>query len=144
MALLCAGACHSTSRSGKSQGDAASAENAITGKYWRLIELNGRPVTQASQQNEPRLTFREENLQMDGNGGCNSFRGNYELGEMGRIRFFGVVATQKACLHMETEKELFKVFDMADNYALSADGKILSLNRARMAPLARFEAVYMQ
>jgi hypothetical protein len=40
---------------------------------------------------------------------------------------------------MERETEFLKVFEMADNYSLS--GTTLSLNKARMAPLARFEAV---
>ena len=31
----------------------------------------------------------------------------------------------------------------ADNYTLSPDGMTLSLNKARMAPLARFEADYV-
>jgi len=44
---------------------------------------------------------------------------------------------------MEIEEELKKVIEMADNYSLSEDGKYLSLNRARMAPLARFEVVYL-
>jgi len=36
------------------------------------------------------------------------------------------------------------VFDVVDNYTVSEDGKYLSLNRARMAPLARFEVVYLK
>ena len=48
-----------------------------------------------------------------------------------------------ACLNMEIENELKRALEMADNYSLTADGKYLSLNRARMAPLARFEVVYL-
>jgi hypothetical protein len=39
---------------------------------------------------------------------------------------------------MQLEDELKNVLGMADNYSI-LDGK-LSLNKARMAPLARFEA----
>jgi len=49
-----------------------------------------------------------------------------------------------ACLNMEIEDELKRALEMADNYSLSSDGKFLSLNRARMAPLARFEVVYLR
>ena len=40
----------------------------------------------------------------------------------------------------EFEDALFKAFETIDNYSLGDDGK-LSLNRARMAPLLRFELV---
>jgi len=36
------------------------------------------------------------------------------------------------------EYALFKVFETIDNYSLGEDG-MLSLNRARMTPLLRFE-----
>jgi hypothetical protein len=44
---------------------------------------------------------------------------------------------------MEVEDALKKALETADNYSLSGDGKYLSLNRARMAPLARFELIYL-
>jgi hypothetical protein len=52
-----------------------------------------------------------------------------------------MASSMMACLNMEVEEALKKALEMADNYSVSADGKYLSLNRARMAPLARFEAV---
>jgi heat shock protein HslJ len=51
------------------------------------------------------------------------------------------MSTLMACPDMETEQMLLGIFERVDNYSLSADGKTLSLNKARMAPLARFEAV---
>jgi heat shock protein HslJ len=44
-----------------------------------------------------------------------------------------------ACEHMEIENGLNKALVTADNYSLNGDN--LSLNKARMAPLARFKAV---
>jgi hypothetical protein len=46
-----------------------------------------------------------------------------------------------ACPNLETETHFFKALQMADNYILNGD--TLILNKARMAPLARFEAVYL-
>ncbi len=47
--------------------------------------------------------------------------------------------TQKFCQETsEMEYALFKVFETIDNYSLGEDG-MLSLNRARMTPLLRFE-----
>jgi heat shock protein HslJ len=93
---------------------------------------------------EPHIILREENHRLNGTGGCNFFNGGYELKEMNRISFTKVAATLMACLNMDIERELLRVFDTADNYTLSADGKTLSLNKARMAPLARFEVVYLK
>lgn len=39
----------------------------------------------------------------------------------------------------DLEQKFIQVLDQADN--LSTDGETLSLNKARMAPLARFQAV---
>jgi hypothetical protein len=43
---------------------------------------------------------------------------------------------------MDVEREFHAVLERADNYSLAGDH--LTLNRARMAPLARFEAVYLR
>jgi len=55
----------------------------------------------------------------------------------GRIAFSGIATSLRACPDMETESGLFKVLEMTDNYAIA--GPQLSLHKARMAPLARFE-----
>ena len=51
--------------------------------------------------------------------------------------FSGIAATLRACPDMETESQFFEVLVMTDNYAIA--GMRLSLHKARMAPLARFE-----
>jgi hypothetical protein len=45
-----------------------------------------------------------------------------------------------ACPELDIENELIKALETADNYNYANDK--LVLNKARMAPLARFEAVY--
>lgn len=51
--------------------------------------------------------------------------------------------TRKFCTNqMDTERELAAVLEQGDSYTLHGDR--LALNRARMAPLARFEAVYQR
>lgn len=54
------------------------------------------------------------------------------------LLFHGIAPTVRACPDMELESRLFKALEMVDNHALK-DG-MLSLHKARMAPLARFEA----
>ena len=119
--------------------------NEITGKYWKLIELNGRKVEfrEGGFSKEPHLILRAEN-QISGHGGCNGFHGIYDLQAGHRIRFSQVASTLMACLDMEVEEQFFQILTKVDNYTVTADGNYLSLNRARMAPLARFEVVYLR
>lgn len=117
--------------------------NGITEKYWKLTELMGKPVAKTAAMNrEPHIIFRTEGNRVNAYGGCNAMMGSYELMDGNRIKFSQMAGTMMACPDMSIEDELKKVLEMADNYNL--DGDKLVLNRARMAPLARFEAVYLR
>jgi copper homeostasis protein (lipoprotein) len=110
------------------------------GISWRMIEAAGRPVLDDSIN--PPAWFRLDavNKQISGNGGCNSIGGSYELKEMNRIAFKDVISTMMACPEMQNESMLMRALQLADSYHLSND--TLILNRAKMAPLARFRADY--
>jgi heat shock protein HslJ len=120
----------------------ARLSDGVTEKYWKLTELNGRPVPVLER--EPHLILHVKDRRVSGFGGCNAFAGSYEIDEAaGRIRFSQIAATMMACASgMEVEKAFHGVLRAADNYSLNGDR--LTLNRARMAPLARFEAVYLR
>ena len=110
----------------------AKVDDLLVGKRWRLVELNGKPVN----KKDVFMTFDANSNRVSGNLGCNNFSGTYNLRTGNRIEFSQVVNTLKMCLDMETENGFKKILDMVDNYNVS-DNR-LSLNRARMAPLARF------
>ena len=115
--------------------------NLLTGKKWILKELNGVTITDTSSNPDHKpifLEFKDSAKTINGFGGCNGYGGNYELTEGNRIQFSQVVSTMMACENTETEVKLFKVYETADNYF--CDGKKLQLNKAKMAPLAVFEA----
>lgn len=115
----------------------------VTGKYWKLVELNGQPVP--TLKREPYLVLENNDGRVHGFGGCNSFTGSYRIEEaVSRIRFAQIASTLMSCLpsEMDVEKAFQEVLFTADNYAL--DGERLALHRARMAPLARFEVVYLR
>jgi len=116
--------------------------DGVTEKYWQLVELNGRPVPKLER--EPYLILRAKGGRVTGFGGCNPFTGTYELDEAAsRIRFRKLGVTPMACASsLEMEEAFYRVLRTVDNYSL--DGDRLTLNRARMAPLARFEAVYLR
>jgi len=112
----------------------------VTEKYWKLVELHGQPVP--ALEREPHFVLRTEGRRVEGFGGCNSFGGSYEIDEkISRIRFGQIVSTLMACPSgMEVEGAFIEVLRNVDNYSVNGDE--LTLNRARMAPLARFEAVH--
>tara|TARA_B100000614_G_scaffold253215_1_gene266869 strand:+ start:150 stop:896 length:747 start_codon:yes stop_codon:yes gene_type:complete len=120
----------------------AKQDDVITETYWKLVELNGQPVPVLDR--EPYLILKAEDRRVTGFGGCNNFSGSYTLDEAAlRISFSRVVSTMMACPSgMEVERAFHEVLQTVDNYSLNGDR--LSLNRARMAPLARFEAVYLR
>lgn len=114
----------------------------LTGKCilntrWRLVEIFGKPV--AGNERFPFILIDDKEERISGFGGCNSISGSYELRAGNRIRFTNMATTMMACPDMDAEQEFFNVLDMTDNFA--CDGKNLFLHKARMAPLAKFEAV---
>ena len=138
--VIVMGTCKPASSTVKPQPD------GITEKYWKLIEINGKPVVwDEAATREAFIILKVEDRRVNGNGGCNTLFGTYEIDKTAyRIKFSQIGSTRKACFNMEIEDSLKRALEMVDNYSLSADGKYLSLNRARMAPLARFEVVYLR
>lgn len=125
----------------KVRNDASAGALPLTGRRWRLTELEGQAISVASDPaKSPYLMLVADGERVNGFGGCNNFAGGFELPAPTRIRFSNLAKTLKACASgMETEDAFLKVLEQVDNYAIN--GNTLSLHRARMAPLARFEAV---
>lgn len=119
----------------------AKTTDSLVEKYWKLVELNGRPVP--SLKREPYMILKADENRVNGFGGCNGFGGVYELDEAtSRISFKQIMSTLMACAEgMEVEQRFHEALKSADSY--SFDGNHLTLNRARMAPLARFKVVYL-
>lgn len=115
--------------------------DSISGKYWRLTEVMGNPVTFSEAPGKAAHFMLQPSLsRVSGNGGCNNFFGTYQLSANNRIRFSRMGITQMACSDgMETERSFMEILQRADSYYISGD--TLQLNRARMAPLARFVSV---
>jgi len=114
-------------------------EVSIIGIKWKLVQLMGQPIDAINRNN------KEPFLQLFGDGkmaayaGCNNMRGSYELKEGSRISFSNILSTKMACENMETEKVFAEILGNVDSYVIN--GNTLSLNRSRMSPLARFEAI---
>ena len=105
-------------------------------KKWVLIELRGRAVESATGDEKGFIQFSMETGRYFGNNTCNNFFGQYELYEGKRIIFGKAGSTMMAFPDMESQNLFMEVLQMAENYTVL--DSILSLNKARMAPLARF------
>jgi heat shock protein HslJ len=110
----------------------------IEGPKWMLTELMGESYIKSKDEKHPFVVFTADEKRVNGNSGCNTFLGGYELMEGNRIKMDQLASTMMACPNMETEVKFLDILKKVDNYTI-ADG-ILSLNKAKMAPLARFQA----
>ena len=107
---------------------------AIEDRRWKLVELRGKPI----ESSDATLMLRAEDSVASGNASCNTFTGGYAIKNGQRIRFErGMAVTRMACPDMTIETSFLETLQQVDNYTVSQDG-MLSLNRARMAPLIRF------
>ncbi|MCS3529903.1 META domain-containing protein [Chryseobacterium sp. JUb7] len=111
--------------------------NDITGKTWKLTEINGKPIALVNQKSNPYFKLNMSDMRYEGNGGCNGVGGTFEIQpEVMRIKFNQGMSTMMACEDLATEQLFTKALLTADNY--SVNGNTLTLNKARMAPLAKF------
>lgn len=123
--------------------DQQDFDQQITGKYWKLIKLEGQDVEMAeNQEREIFFTLNAKENTVNGFAGCNSITGAYELEEGNRVRFSNMGITMMICPDVAVdESKLMQVFELTDNYTIHND--TLNFNVGRRAPLAVFEAVYM-
>lgn len=114
---------------------------AILGRRWKLVELNGKPIAMdSSHVKEAFITFDDKEDRVSGNTSCNNFSGQFQTGPLNKIHFSKMISTRMACRNMEIERDFLKMLETADNFTINADE--LVLNKARMAPLARFKSAF--
>lgn len=114
----------------------ASENAALTDGQWMLVKLRGETIKPEADRKPAFLVFDQENSRFGGNNSCNDIGGNYSLKEGNRITFSEIISTQMACMPNKIELPFMEVLGMVDNYTINGD--TLSLNKARMAPLAVF------
>lgn len=127
----------------QSQPQITTTKMEIQETYWKLTELMGKPIVMSeNMKKEIHIILIKEGNRVQGFAGCNTIMGQYELKEGNRITFSGMASTMMACPDLPTESEFNKMLGTVDNYSIN--GNSMTLNKARMAPMARFEAVVMK
>jgi len=92
---------------------------------------------------EPYMRINTKENRVEASGGCNGMGGNYELKDDNwGIKFSQFISTQMACENMEIEQQFGQMIERVDSYVITND--TLQLNRARMAPFAKFKAIYVK
>lgn len=132
-------ACHGIKKApnGTNQSTMETA-NSITGKKWQLVELAGQPVAAAINGKMPFIQLFDEENRFSASAGCNGLGGGFTL-KKNKLKFTQGISTMMFCENMDVETEFKKMLEQVDNYTVNGD--TLSLNKARMAPLARFRAI---
>ena len=110
-------------------------------KYWKLVELNGNvPDYSEGWHREPHMVFRSFDRRVNGNSGCNSFFGDYELKDGSQVSFSSLGATKMACGSNSIEMEFFRLLDGTLDFEVVDDQ--LTFSKAGKK-LARFELVWL-
>ncbi len=130
LAFTMIAACHSS----RTPAPAAGKEELFS-RNWKLVELNGMAPDLTSK--EPFLMLEKSTGRVTGNGGCNSFFGNYLGAVNGQISFSQIGSTKMACPGLHVETEFFRSLEQVSAYSLKGDSLIL---RNAMKTLARFVA----
>lgn len=116
-------------------------DDDITEKYWKLIELAGQCLKKQKINRDSYIILKADK-KVIGSGYCNAINGEYETGDPNRLRFTSLSRSFSACDAIQAEEAFIQVLQIADSYSL--DNDTLQLLKGRMAPLARFEAVYLR
>ncbi len=112
----------------------------LTGKYWKLVRLNGKPVQPGER--EAFIRFDAEDNRVHGNSSCNMFNGKYELPEGNWIKFTPFTMTKMACIGNNIETEFMQVLEKTTNYSLTSNELILQDEYE--TTLAKFEADFFK
>ncbi|MCO6495316.1 MAG: copper resistance protein NlpE N-terminal domain-containing protein [Bacteroidetes bacterium] len=108
----------------------------VEDKKWHLVELNGKKVTGTDKTHY--LIFNSKDRRASTKAGCNIINYQYRITYSNRLELTKGISTMMSCPD-SIEDEYINVLNMVDN--LSVGDKKLTLNKARMAPLAVFELV---
>ena len=114
------------------------AEANLQDKYWKLVELNGKKVSDYPAQNkEPYLKLLTEGMRAEGTGGCNGMGGTYTLKKPNMISLSQMASTKMACPDMTLETDFQSILSQVDVYVVGET--TLSLTDLDGSSYAKFE-----
>lgn len=81
---------------------------------WTLKSLNGEAASDAFKTSLPTLQFDFAENRVSGNGGCNTYSGNFTLTDRNEFTAPNVIATMRACLDANKEPQYFTALSTAN------------------------------
>lgn len=81
---------------------------------WTLKTLNGEAASDAFKTTLPTLQFNFAENRVSGNGGCNTYSGNFTLTDKNEFTAPNVIATMRACMEANKEPEYFAALSTAN------------------------------
>jgi heat shock protein HslJ len=120
----------------KKISETSNDKNAIENKRWKLVELNGQPIK--GTEDSHYLIFHSRVAKIEAKANCNVLNFGYQLKNGVRLTVSQGVSTRMACPDT-LEVDFITALLSADN--VTSNGTNLSINKGRMAPLAKFELV---
>lgn len=109
----------------------------VEDQKWGLTELYGEKVD--GNPDNYYLIFNSNDGTISAKAGCNTLNFPYMIEEQFKLTTGEGISTMMACQDMEWEKKLSEAITKADN--ISVGNGTLTLNKARMAPLAVFKLI---
>ena len=113
----------------------------ILEKYWKLVSINGEALLANSMGRQAHIIFKSDDNRVIGNGGCNTFNGQYELKRGNGVSLSKIATTMMACPDMDIEGKFLRTLETYDKYSIVAD--TLTLTSTSTGVSARFEVVYL-
>ena len=104
-----------------------SEEDLLFETYWKLVKLNNESIPQTENRNqEAHMMFIKKDTMVFGSGGCNRFRGSFELDALNnQLSFQPMATTMMACDNLETEDKFFKTLEKVSQYEIKNDSLML-------------------
>lgn len=96
----------------------------LQGTRWQLIGISGQTIPLSAAAQKMYLVLKSDST-VNGNGGCNTFSGNYSLGKDNQISFGEMVRTNVLCSGVNYEKDYLNALAKADHYTIHGDTLIL-------------------
>jgi copper homeostasis protein (lipoprotein) len=121
----------------------APSTAALLNTRWRLVEIDGQPVSVAAEQREPWLQLSAGGNRVRGFGGCNAIAGRFEQGSDG----FAVKArasTRRSCPGVAGVQEAGYLAALQSTATRLIVGDALQLRDAQGRMRLRFEALYLR
>ena len=116
--------------------DETKGKYALAETKWKLVELNGKVVTNTSNK-EYYINLDSKTGKFAAFAGCNKIFGSFVMKAATKLAFSNIGSTKMACPEMTTETNFNKALTKVDNYMI--EGAMLHFHNGKKA-VAKFEA----